>query len=157
VFLLFLGASGLIQGSHTFYYSYAGLHWGRQGIDAALRKQLRAGGDRGAHLGEVEAAREVVAVRVEDGDPEIRVGLEGAERLGQLAQHRRGERVALRGPVEADEEHAPPHVGGDRGLVHRVQCRAGRTPAQGVACQGTSVAVRTKLPARAPYPSTKTK
>jgi PPP family 3-phenylpropionic acid transporter len=36
VFLLFLGAAGLIQGSHIFYYSYAGLHWREQGMDPVL-------------------------------------------------------------------------------------------------------------------------
>ncbi len=36
VFLIFLAAAGLIQSSHAFYYSYAGLHWSEQGMDASL-------------------------------------------------------------------------------------------------------------------------
>ena len=34
VFLLFLAAAALIQGSHAFYYSYGGLHWSSQGLSA---------------------------------------------------------------------------------------------------------------------------
>ena len=34
VFVLFLLTGSLIQGSHAIYYSYGGLHWREQGIDA---------------------------------------------------------------------------------------------------------------------------
>jgi MFS transporter, PPP family, 3-phenylpropionic acid transporter len=35
VFILFLGVTSLIQGSHVVYYSYAGLFWHDQGMSAA--------------------------------------------------------------------------------------------------------------------------
>ncbi len=36
VFLIFLAASGLDQGSHAFYYAYGGLHWRALGYSGAL-------------------------------------------------------------------------------------------------------------------------
>ncbi|MGB8601002.1 MAG: MFS transporter [Rhizomicrobium sp.] len=36
IFLLFLVAASLVQGSHAFYYSYGGLHWRAQGYSGAM-------------------------------------------------------------------------------------------------------------------------
>ena len=77
-------------------------------VDAALRHDVEAvRADARADVGEVEAAGEVVAVRVDEADPQLGVALELAVGEGQLLQQPQVGGVALVRPVEADEQDVP--------------------------------------------------
>ncbi len=69
-------------------------------------------------VGEVEPAREVIAVREDHADAQLGVTVERAVGQGELLEHGDVGGVALVGTVEADEQHVPVALDGNanRGL-----------------------------------------
>ena len=71
------------------------------------REREVAAGQTGRHLGEVEAAGEMLAVRVQDAGAQLVVALELGVGVGELVQQRQVEGVALVRAVQADQQHVP--------------------------------------------------
>ena len=96
------------------------------GVNAALghhREPLRP--DAGHHVGQVEPAREVVAVRKDHADPQLGVAVELAVGQGQLLEHGHVGGIALLGPVEADQQQVPLALDRDARLRRGLGCGRG--------------------------------
>ena len=86
----------------------------------------RARRERRAPLRQIEAAGEVVAVRVEHADAQLVVAIELGVGAAQRVPQREIERVALGGAIEADQQDVAAALDGDGSGGHAPDCHSGR-------------------------------
>ena len=96
-------------------------------IDAAFGEERGSLRDRGPDLREIEARREVLAVREEEQTTRLRLVFVLRVRLRELAEHREVEGVAFVGAVQADEENVSLAIEG-QALHDDVVARGERLP-----------------------------